>query len=342
MPSGQEHGTIMAASSSQRRGGARTKPSAVRLLLLACLLAAPARAETVPPPGKLQLYVMPDTQAWSWDQDGTTLATWRAVTRALCQQRSRFAMVLHTGDLVDHPGRPAEWSNALSVMQQLDACQMPYAIAFGNHDFDNHPPAQGVALQGDRGWKAVMAKLHYRPSATAPSGRTALYPLAPGWFVVTADFTASRADLDWIDTAIGERREAAFVFLNHHCVSAVGLVQSAAFEWCRQLFERHPQIRVAVSGHWLGPTRDGWRDVTRASGGRLVTLFQNYQHVPDLAAWGVVVELDPASGALCVWSENLLNGAVTHPAASSQLVGRVAGGPGRRCFGASAPKVPAR
>ena len=274
---------------------------------------------------------MPDTQSWAWDQDGTTLATWRAVTRALCEQRSRFALVLHTGDLVDHPTRPVEWSNAISVMRQLDACQMPYAIAFGNHDFDNGPGEASGPLQGDRGWKAAMTKLAYRPLATAPSGRSALYPLAPGWFVLTADFVASRADQDWLAAAIEERKGAQFVFLNHHCVNATGLVQGDAFRWCRELLER-PPIRIAISGHWLGAVRDAWRTAPRAKGPRLVTLFQNYQHVPDLAAWGVVVELDPASGAVCVWSENLLTGAVTHPAASSKLVGPVAAGPARRCF----------
>jgi hypothetical protein len=271
---------------------------------------------------------MPDTQSWSWDQDGTTLATWRAVTRELCQQRSRFAMVLHTGDLVDHPDRPGEWRNALSVMKQLDACQMPHAIAIGNHDFDNHPPPPDVLLQGDRAWKAVMAQLDQRPLAAAPSGRTALYPLVPGWFVLAADFVWSAADRRWLDAEIAARSDARFVLLNHHCVKANGI----AFEWCRQLFEQHPQIRIAVSGHWLGEARDAWLAVPRANGRKLVTLFQNYQHVPDLAAWGVVLELEPASGSLCVWSENLLTGAVTHPAASSQLVGAIAASPPRQCF----------
>ena len=298
------------------------------LLLLASLLAAPAVAQPTPPAGKLQLYVMPDTQSWSWDQDGTTLASWRAVTAALCEQRRRFAMVLHTGDLVDNPAHPVEWSNALSVMRQLDACQMPYAIAFGNHDFDNHPPEPKVALQGDRSWQALVAQLDHRRLATAPSGRTALYPLTPGWFVVALDFRWSATDRRWLDAEIAERSDARFVLLHHSCVDTNGI----AFERCRQLFEQHPQIRIAVSGHWLGSKRDAWLALPRANGRKLVTLFENYQHVPALAAWGVVVELEPASGALCVWSENLLSGAATHPAASSQLVGKVVEGPGRQCF----------
>jgi hypothetical protein len=66
-----------------------------------------------------------------------------------------------------------------------------------------------------------------------------------------------------------------------------------------------------------------------------VTLFANYQHVPALAAWGLVVELDPATGALCAWNENLLTDEVGHPAASSALVGSVAASPPRTCFDAA-------
>lgn len=298
------------------------------LTLLAALWAALASAEPAP---KREVYVMPDTQAWSWNQDGTTLATWRAVVTKLCEQRSRFAMVLHTGDLVDHPDRPVEWQNALAVMKGLDACGMPYAIAFGNHDYDNHPPPPNVLLAGDRGWQGVVAKLAHRPQATAPSGRGSLHELAPGWFVLATDFGWNAADRAWMGEQIDARSNARFVLLNHHCANTRGV----AFDWCRELFEAHPQIRVAVSGHWLGPARDAWRSARRKNGRALVTLFQNYQHVPDLAAWGVVIELEPASGALCVWSENLLTGDVTHPAVAASPVGAVAAGPGKTCFDAA-------
>ena len=313
----------------------RGRATVATLLLAATLWPWSAGAETAAA-GKLQLYVMPDTQSWAFDQGGTTLETWRSVARALCAKRSRFAMVLHTGDLVDNPQQPLQWSNAISVMRELDACQMPYAIAFGNHDFDNYSAAPNLVLQGDRGWQAAVAQLAHHPAAKAPSGRSALYPLAEGWFVLTADYVASQADLDWIASAIAARPEARFVLLNHSCVNAQGLVAGDAFAWCRRLLEQ-PRIRVAVSGHWLGATRDGWHETKRANAPPLLALFQNYQHVPALAAWGVVVELDLASGGACVWSENLLTNDVGHPAVSTSPVGSIAAGSKRRCFGSAQP-----
>ena len=309
--------------------------AALLLLLGASLAPGLASAADAPAGGKLQLYVMPDTQAWAWNQGGTTLETWRSVTKALCRARERFAMVLHTGDLVDQPRRPAEWSNALSVMQELDACRMPYAIAFGNHDFDNYPAPKNVPPSGDQGWQKVMAQLAHQPAEKGPSGRSALYPLAPGWFVVTADFMASRADLDWIEAELAERPGGRFVLSNHHCVNTTGLVAGDAFAWCRELVERHPEIRVAVSGHWLGAMRDAWQEVRRARGPALLALYQNYQHVPPLAAWGVVIELDLASGAACVWNENLLSGETRRPAAVSRELGKIAAGQAQRCFDAA-------
>ena len=317
----------------------RLRLSLAALLLAAALPPGGVGAEETSPRGKLQLYVMPDTQSWAWNQGGTTLETWRSVTRALCARRSRFAMVLHTGDLVDNPRlQPVEWTNALSVMRELDACRMPYAIAFGNHDFDNYPAAENVPLEGDRNWRRVMAQLVHQPVETGPSGRSALHPLAPGWFVISTDFSLSGADLDWITGVIAKRPADRFVFLNHSCVNMNGI----AFDECRQIFEEHPQIRIAVSGHWLGSTREEWREIPRANGPALLAFYQDYQHVPALAAWGVVIELDPASGAACVWSENLLSGEVGRPAAAAPEVGQVAAGLERRCFVGSDPAARSR
>lgn len=306
--------------------------SAVSALVVCALVGpVPASAQTAAVDGKLRLYVMPDTQSWAWNQGGDSLATWRSVTEALCRQRARFAMVLHTGDMVDKPRRrPEEWRNALSAMQPLDACRMPYAIAFGNHDYDNFPPPEGVRAQGDRSWQALRSKLAHQPEKSGPSGRSGVYPLVPGWFVLTLDFDPTPEDLAWVDAEIEERRDARFVTLDHHCIGPGGVMKP----WCRKLFERHPRIRVAISGHWLSAVREDWRSVPRPPGPPLVALYQNYQYVPELAAWGAVVELDLATGALCVWSENLLTGAVGHPAASFRKAPIAPGAP-RRCFDGS-------
>lgn len=300
-----------------------SRGAALGLLLAASLPALAAAGEA-----KLQLYVMPDTQAWAWNQGGTTLEAWRAVAKALCRQRERFALVLHTGDLVDNP-RPVEWSNALSVMRELDACRLPYAVAFGNHDFDNYPAPEPA---GDRAWQELRAQLASQPLERGPSGRSALHPLGAGWFVLTADFMPSRADLDWIEQAVRARPGARFVLLNHQCADATGLFAGPALAWCRELLARAPAIRSVVSGHWLGARRESWKQVRREGAPPVIALYQNYQHVPALAPWGVVIELEPSSGDLCVWSENLLDGATRHPDATSEAVGWVGASSDRTCF----------
>ncbi|HEY8492613.1 MAG TPA: metallophosphoesterase [Myxococcota bacterium] len=323
------------------RGG-RSRSSAARralalALLLGALSAASAAARDAEPPERperprrIQLYVMPDTQSWAGNQGGHSLATWRAVVDALCRQRERFAMVLHTGDMVDKPRRrPEEWRAAQSVMKRLDRCGMPYAIAFGNHDFDEYPPEEGTKTLNDSRWKALRAELAYQPEERAPSGRTALTPLVPGWYVATLDYRLSREDLAWLDAEIAERPGARFLALDHACIGPAGLMRPH----CGKVFERHPAIRIAVSGHWIGPVRDAWLRLPRQKGPPLIALFQNYQFVPDLAAWGVVIELEPESGDVCVWSENLLTGETGQPGGRhGKYV--VLPGNARRCFDGS-------
>jgi hypothetical protein len=324
------------------RGGRSTSARrAITLALLLGALLAPAVVRAAEPErraaepsrsaSRIQLYVMPDTQSWTWNQGGHSLATWRAVVDALCRQRDRFAMVLHTGDMVDKPRtRPDEWRVARSVMERLDRCRMPYAIAFGNHDWDEYPPEEGKKVGGDSRWKALRAALAHQPAERAPSGRSELTPLVPGWFVVTLDLRPSREDLAWLEAEIAERPGARFLVLDHLCIGPSGVMRPA----CRALFERHPEIRIAVSGHWIGPVREAWMRLTRQKGPPLIALFQNYQFVPELAAWGVVIELEPESGDLCVWSENLLTGETRRPGGS---YGKrpVLPGNDRRCFAGS-------
>src|SRR5262245_42553796 len=313
--------------------GSRSTPCA--LLLASLVLAASPRADAKAQ-GPVRFYVMADTQSWARNLGGTTLATWRAVAQAICRQRDRFAMVLHTGDLVNDSRQGVEWDNAVSVLHELDACGMPWAIAFGNRDFDDYTGDVNAPLHGDLRWRAALNKLAHRPLQVGPSGRTALHDLAPGWFVLVADYIPSQADLDWMSAAIGARRQARFVLLSHTCVSPSGLI---AGDWCERLLERHPEIRIAVSGHWIGPAREVWTEIPRKNADPVVLLFQNYQHVPELAAFGVVVELDSRSGEVCVWSEDVLRGAVGHPAVASSPAGPVTAGGAKRCF-AGAAKLP--
>jgi 3',5'-cyclic AMP phosphodiesterase CpdA len=299
------------------------------LALLLSGVAAGASGESPAAREAVQLYVMPDTQAWAWNQGGTSLEAWHETTRALCAARERFRMVLHTGDLVDRPRqRPSEWDNAQAVMRTLDGCNLPYALAFGNHDFDNYPAPEGTPLTGDGRWKALRAQLAQQPLEASPSGRSGLFPLAADWVVLVGDFSAGEPDVAWLHAAIEARPGARFVFLNHQCVKQDGI----AGERCAAFFERHAAIRVAIGGHWLGRRREGWRRIERAHGPPLVVLYQNYQHVPELAAWGVVVELDVTTGAICVWTENLVSGETERPAVSSPELGPILAGPSRRCF----------
>ncbi|MEN6309214.1 MAG: Ig-like domain-containing protein, partial [Anaerohalosphaeraceae bacterium] len=88
-------------------------------------------------PNSFSLVILPDTQKYSLDYPAiyTSQTTWIAGHR----DPLKLAFVLHEGDIT-HTRTTAEWDNASASMSVLDAAQVPYAIAMGNHDQPNAAP----------------------------------------------------------------------------------------------------------------------------------------------------------------------------------------------------------
>jgi hypothetical protein len=96
-----------------------------------CLTAGMAlwpHAQPVP----FRIVLLPDTQYYASSRpdifDGQT--AW------VCANKTALgiAAVLHEGDMVDTYNADAQWVNASHSMAILEACGLPYAIGWGNHD----------------------------------------------------------------------------------------------------------------------------------------------------------------------------------------------------------------
>ena len=76
---------------------------------------------------------LPDTQNYSQSFPEIYDAQTQWIVDNLAARNIRF--VTHLGDLVNEAATLSQWQNAFASMSILDAAQVPYGTATGNHDF---------------------------------------------------------------------------------------------------------------------------------------------------------------------------------------------------------------
>lgn len=89
------------------------------------------------------IVVLPDPQNYSQYYP----QIFQQQTQWVVEHRSELniQLVVGVGDMVNHWDAPAEWQASDAAIATLDAAQMPYLLAIGNHDYDNfNPKARGA------------------------------------------------------------------------------------------------------------------------------------------------------------------------------------------------------
>ena len=124
---------------------------------LAVAPAGPAEPDS-PATGEFSLVFLPDTQIYSAEYP----ELFTSQTQWIVNNRARFNIqaVLHVGDVVD-ANEPRQWANADAAMRLLDAAEIPYLLAIGNHDYDTI----GDAGRQTTGFNAMFPPARYSAHA---------------------------------------------------------------------------------------------------------------------------------------------------------------------------------
>lgn len=106
----------------------------LRTVILGLLLVTGGNAQT----GDFTLIALPDTQyyAASYPQILNSQMQWIIANASALN----IQLVLGLGDIVNNGGDTTQWGNADTAYKQLDAGQIPYFAALGNHDYDANNP----------------------------------------------------------------------------------------------------------------------------------------------------------------------------------------------------------
>ncbi len=251
-----------------------------------------------PAAGEFSIVFLPDTQYYSAHYP----ETFKAQTQWIADNQVRYNIraVLHEGDAVD--GNEADqWANADAAISILDAAEIPYLIAIGNHDYDTFSDADRRATA----YNAAFSPARYAAHAWWQGGfyeaghtENAYCLLTSGdvdYLFLSLEFGPRQTVIDWANDLLRRYGDHWVILLTHSYLYIDGTRVSAGHEhnpklyplgasandgedlWAK-LVSQHDNIHWVQSGHHIGGNAAYRRDKSR--GGTAVhQVFANWQDV---------------------------------------------------------------
>lgn len=246
------------------------------------------------------LVALPDTQYLSRDRRDVfeDQTRWIAARRDALDVR----FVVHEGDIVqDNTYR--EWQTAAYAVAHLDAAEVPYALAVGNHDLGEtghaesrstwftspefFGPGSSYATQ-----RTVGGFFEGRGSRTESSWHTFTTPHGP-WLVLSLEFAPRDAVVDWANAVVEAHPDHRVILVTHAYLYVDDSRYDFDLHGTRQAWSPMA-YRVSQSDEGAADGQDLWeRLVSRHAGFRFVLsghiLADGTAHLASVGAHGNVV-----------------------------------------------------
>lgn len=278
------------------------------LILFALLILQSVQAQ------KFVIGILPDTQV----EVNTKPEMFMSQMNWLAAKRDslNMAIVLHVGDIVDY-NNVIHYERASVGFKILDDAKVPYAVCLGNHDTEAVGENTGSAAPGNTNTNLrLTSKFNtYFPVArfTAQKGRfeenksdNAYYIFEAGglkWLVVSLEFCARPAPVDWANTVISQYPDHNVIILTHSHLTDKGIIdlRNAGYGDLspQQIFDRmiikHPNVRFVFSGHTGSST---YRVDKGEQGNNIYQILQDYQGQDAGGGYIRLLEIDTKAGTI--------------------------------------------
>jgi len=254
----------------------------------------------LPEADEFSIVFLPDTQYYS----ARYPELFRAQTRWIADNRTRFNIqaVLHEGDSV-HGNEAEQWANAGAAVGILDAAEIPYLIAIGNHDYDTFSDADRRTTAFNAAFPPGRYTAHaWWRGGFYEAGHTenAYCLLSIGsveYLFLSLEFGPRQVVIDWAHDILARYRDHWVILVTHSFLYIDGTRVSPGDEhnpkiyplgasandgedlWTK-LVRLHDNIHWVQSGHHVGGNAAYRRDESR--GGTAVhQVFANWQEGPN-------------------------------------------------------------
>jgi len=257
-------------------------------LALLLLLATGGLAQTAT--DDFTVILLPDTQEYTqyYPQIFPAQTQWIAAQ----QQARNIQLVIGLGDIVNDGNSDAQWQNADTAMRTIDQAGIPYAMAIGNHDYDNQAPVARTATKFNQYFGPQRyAGYSWYGGATYPQGSnenfyTTVTMGGRTFLVLVLEFVPRDAVLDWARQVMQANTDKEVLLVTHsymygdstrvdQCDNNDLTRDNDGEETWTKFASQYPNISLVVSGHITQPT--GKRVDVGANGNLVGQMLSNYQ-----------------------------------------------------------------
>ncbi|RPI87242.1 MAG: hypothetical protein EHM41_05705 [Chloroflexi bacterium] len=256
--------------------------------------------------GEFSIVLLPDTQYYTRLSPSTfpTLAQWIADNAS----RYNIQAVLHVGDVVDN-NQAAQWENANAAWDILDAAEIPYLLAIGNHDYDTFSSADRLSTA----WNTFLPQNRYTgctwwnggffEEGKSENAFLLLTIAGTGYIFLSLEFGPRDEVLSWANDLLKTYASQTAIIITHSYLYhdgtrvkpgtehnpkdyELGATAHDGEDMWEKLVNLHNNVLLVLSGHHINGENAARRS-DRTTGGSIVhQLFANWQDTDRDTAYG--------------------------------------------------------
>jgi len=240
--------------------------------------------------------LLPDTQNYSQFYPDTFKAqtNWIVANRAALN----IQFVIGLGDIVNTAEDTTQWQNADAAIKILDAAGVPYALAIGNHDYDNESPGSRQATMFNQyfGPSRYAAYTYYKeqyPTGSNENFYTTFTASGKNYLVLVLEMHPRDAALQWASSVVSSHPDYDVIVVTHSFMFVDGTRvdrcdthdvspqngNTPEMMWEKWVSQQKNVIMV-VSGHITKKVASRRTDMT-SNGNIINQMLSNYQDWPN-------------------------------------------------------------
>ena len=196
--------------------------------------------------------IVPDTQLYAQSYPDRALTQFQWIADTFDSIKSK--MVLSVGDVANRPylSQEYQWQNMDAAYKILDDNNIPYAIGWGNHDYDREEPSNLILYKKYFSAERLetSAGKYWGDSSDNDCAYYLMEEKGAKIMILTVGYWATEEEYEWAQNAIEEHPDYSVIIVTHMYVDRYGNLQGdQSLEFEAKLVEPYVNVKMVLNGH---------------------------------------------------------------------------------------------